>query len=227
MNLAPPFRAFHVAAAFLTVLAPPTSSEAEPARSMGAFPFVGLALGALLTLPFYLGLLSTKPWIQAWLFLVLNVWATRGLHWDGWADLWDGIGSGARGELFWTIVKDSRTGAFGVLAIVLGCLGMLAGYHELFQNRCYGFLIFSTTLGRSVIPMLCWLCNDLAHAENAPSKGLGRAFLLRVTFGQVVMGGGITCCCLLFLPLRGWGYVMVLAALAVFWLYRLARKHGG
>ncbi|EHM10886.1 cobalamin-5-phosphate synthase [Thermanaerovibrio velox DSM 12556] len=57
------------------------------------------------------------------------------LHLDGFADLWDGLGSGRRGDAMREVMKDSRSGAFGVMGMVLGLLawcsacGDLRGVH--------------------------------------------------------------------------------------------------
>ena len=62
--------------------------------------------------------------LAAWLWMALEAWSTRGLHWDGLADLGDASGSGAQGERFWAILRDSRLGAFGALHLLLAFGGM-------------------------------------------------------------------------------------------------------
>ena len=88
-------------------------------RAVPLMPFAGLVIGAVCIAPFYSGLFSGRPWVQAWLFAILNYVVTRGLHWDGVADLSDAWGSNATGPRFWEILKDSRTGAFGVIGLAL------------------------------------------------------------------------------------------------------------
>ena len=51
--------------------------------------------------------------------MALELWSTRGLHWDGLADLGDACGSGASGARFREILRDSRLGAFGALSLLL------------------------------------------------------------------------------------------------------------
>ena len=123
------------ALAFLSRLAPPRPCNA---RSLAAcvpwFAPAGLVLGSLYTLAawLFLTLLSASPatmlfsgavWpaaaLAAWLWLALELWSARGLHWDGLADLGDACGSGATGARFWEILRDSRLGAFGALSLLL------------------------------------------------------------------------------------------------------------
>jgi adenosylcobinamide-GDP ribazoletransferase len=58
---------------------------------------------------------SAAAWFACGLYTVLG-W---GLHLDGWGDLWDGFGSGRRGDELRRVMKVPRTGVFGVAGIVL------------------------------------------------------------------------------------------------------------
>ncbi|MEG6551942.1 adenosylcobinamide-GDP ribazoletransferase, partial [Desulfocurvibacter africanus] len=117
-------RGFFTALAFLTRLVPARLGKPEDlAAAMAWLPAVGLVLGGLLVVPLALGLFSATPWVQAWLLVIANLWATRGLHLDGLADVADGWGSGADGQRFWEIVKDSRLGAFGAMGLLLTLTG--------------------------------------------------------------------------------------------------------
>ena len=80
-----------------------------------AMPFfapVGLVVGALCTVVAVVALwIFDKPEygfaghclaaaIAAWTWILCEIWSTRGLHWDGLADIGDATGSGAIGEQF-------------------------------------------------------------------------------------------------------------------------------
>lgn len=57
--------------------------------------------------------------VAAWLgaaFYTLCGWC---IHLDGWADVWDGIGSGKSGEELRAVIKDTKTGAFAVTGLIL------------------------------------------------------------------------------------------------------------
>lgn len=119
------------ALAFLTRLAKPGADAASGLPFFGAAGLVvgflcccGAALGALFL---FFSVRAQAPIAVAWLWLTLEIWLTRALHWDGVADLGDAVGAGAVGERFWAILKDSRAGAFGVISLVSVYAGQLLG----------------------------------------------------------------------------------------------------
>ena len=209
---------FHVALTFLTRLgrARITSSEAI-SRSMGMYPLVGTVIGLLLALA---SLLPLSPWVLAWGLTGLNIWITRGLHWDGWADLWDGWGSGATGERFWAVVKDSRAGAFGVMGLVLGLGIQTALFERAVTFGAWDALLFAPVFGR-----MC--CLVLARAgRHLDRPGLGRNALQGATSSALLLGGATTAVMAAVLTI---GHVLtaaVLAAAPLAALLCLARREG-
>lgn len=135
---------------FLTRLAPARhATEQELEDSVRYYPAVGLVLGCILAAPFIFGVGKGFPWAQAFLYLCLNLWLTRGLHFDGLADLADAWASLKSGEQFWRVLKDSRIGAFGCLAIVLAILGTLISTHEILATGSATWLILPPILARA------------------------------------------------------------------------------
>ncbi|MBU3936253.1 MAG: adenosylcobinamide-GDP ribazoletransferase, partial [Proteobacteria bacterium] len=111
--------AVRIAIAFLTIL--PARLPAElPAdglrRSAGFFPLAGWLIGGFLAGEAWLCVWAgLPPLVSAVLLVALGAWLTRGLHRDGLADLLDGLGGGQTPERRLAIMKDSATGAFGVI----------------------------------------------------------------------------------------------------------------
>jgi len=109
----------------LTILPLPGETAAAEGRVAAAlpwFPCVGLVLGAgLYGLTMLAGGLPGGGWTEGAAFVVVagGVLLNRGLHLDGLADAADAWGSFASREKMLSIMKDSRVGTFGVLAIVL------------------------------------------------------------------------------------------------------------
>ncbi len=62
------------------------------------------------------------PWVAAVFSTVATVLVTGGLHEDGLADVADGLGGSAERERALDIMKDSRIGAYGAMALVLALL---------------------------------------------------------------------------------------------------------
>lgn len=99
--------------------------------SAGHFPGVGVLVGLLVAL-FTAGLLmalpvtGSAPLVAAVLGTVFGVLITGAFHEDGLADVADGLGGSADRDRALTIMKDSRVGAFGAIAIVLALLCKVA-----------------------------------------------------------------------------------------------------
>jgi adenosylcobinamide-GDP ribazoletransferase len=91
------------------------------ASSLPWFPCVGLVIGACLYgMTALAGLSPWGAWPGGAAFVVTlgGVVLTRGFHLDGLADTADAFGSLAPRERMLEIMKDSRVGTFGVLAVV-------------------------------------------------------------------------------------------------------------
>jgi adenosylcobinamide-GDP ribazoletransferase len=103
---------------FLTTL-PVRGSTAPPGKCALFFPLIGGALGAAGAYAL-LGLREFIPWTLAAL-LVLGSWSllTGGLHEDGFADVADAFRAGRPPERIFAILKDSRIGAHGAVALIL------------------------------------------------------------------------------------------------------------
>lgn len=181
--------------------------------SMRWFPLVGLLLGGLATV----AALVVAPALRGLVYTLALLWLTRGLHWDGFADLCDAAGSGATGEKFGQILKDSRLGAFGGMGLVAG----MGAQALLASNAPWLALVLAPVAGRClVLPlMICneprpesTLCRLMAPGASLPwslAHGI-LAVLLAISLGSH----------------RSVGFVF-LAVLILYWLSATARKTGG
>ncbi|WP_426011513.1 adenosylcobinamide-GDP ribazoletransferase [Caulobacter sp. DWR2-3-1b2] len=113
---------FLCAVQFLTRLPAPSFADFQAdwiTRSARYFPLVGILVGALSA-----GVLlaAGQLWsgaLPALLALAAGVLITGGFHEDGLADTADGLGGGQTPERRLEIMKDSRVGTYGVLALGL------------------------------------------------------------------------------------------------------------
>jgi adenosylcobinamide-GDP ribazoletransferase len=106
-------------------------SPAMLRASAGHFPGVGVVVGALVAgfTAFLLVCLPASPFaplVVAVLGTVLSVMVTGAFHEDGLADIADGLGGSYDRDRALVIMKDSRVGAFGALALVLAMLTKVA-----------------------------------------------------------------------------------------------------
>ena len=216
-------RGFLTAMAFLTRLVPARLGRPEDLASATAWlPAVGLILGGLLVLPLALGLFAAHPWVQAWLLVLASLWATRGLHLDGLADVADGWGSGACGQRFWEIVKDSRLGAFGAMGLLLTLSGQIVLLHELLERGAFAAAVLTFAAGRLAAVLLAFSARRLA------GPGLGQLFVAGATPRGVLLAVGMSLAMGLALVSPLTLAAMLAAALApALFLRGLARRQSG
>ena len=105
-------------------------SPAMLRASAAYFPAVGVVIGCLVvalsaTLMYYLPT-AYAPLVAAALGTAWSVWLTGAFHEDGLADVADGLGGSYDRERALIIMKDSRVGAFGAIAVVLALLSKVA-----------------------------------------------------------------------------------------------------
>ncbi len=165
---------FRLAARFLTRL-PLGSGDAEAAAPLAeaswAFPLVGLVIGLIGGFVYSLAAWLGVPTLAAALLAVAaTALATGALHEDGLADVADGFGGGADRAAKLAIMRDSRSGAFGVLALVLSVGLRAAALASLGDGgRVTAALVAAHALSRGLLPLV------LRALEPARSDGLGAA----------------------------------------------------
>ena len=98
------------------------SSEALN-RSARYFPAVGLLIGGIGALVYLGAALLWPPAVAILLSMAATIYATGAFHEDGLADTVDGLGGGWEKLRILEIMKDSRVGSYGVVAMVLALLG--------------------------------------------------------------------------------------------------------
>lgn len=138
----------HAAFSFLTILCKGKDyTDSTMQKSVYYYPLVG---AVIFFLSACVSLVSFKIldnyFFSALLFLLTDCLLTRGLHHDGLADIADAMGSGKTKEEFRAVLKDSRIGSFGVLALIFYFLFAAALLSQLLEinakiNNSYIFLI--------------------------------------------------------------------------------------
>ncbi|MGC8492176.1 MAG: adenosylcobinamide-GDP ribazoletransferase [Syntrophobacteraceae bacterium] len=177
------FRKFAVSLSFLTILRLPVSGEITPADfggSYACFPIVGFLVG-LMAYSSVLMLHSVMPrlLLAAWT-CVLTTLVTRGFHLDGLADLADGLGGGYTPERRLEIMKDSATGAFGTLALVLDLLVKTSAIFSLIATKNWLILATVPALSRFAIVVCAY------KSSCARPGGLAKAGVEYITGGSVI-----------------------------------------
>ena len=180
---------FFAALKFLTIIPLPWRREFsldESGRSTGYFPVVGIIIGLILVaLHWLLGLLLPPPVVNV-LLIVCLVMITGALHLDGFIDTCDGIGGRGTAEARRQVMRDSRTGSFGVVG---ACLLLLVKYVSL--NSVPDTLLRTTMVLMPVVSRWAMVYAIFAYPYARPS-GIGRMFKEETNWWRLVIATIIT-----------------------------------
>lgn len=194
----------------------------DAARAVWAYPLVGACLGALGgTLFWGLCRIGQPPALAACWTLAASVLLAGGLHEDGLADTADGFGGGRSVARKLEIMRDSRIGSFGAIALVLSLAirGVaLAQFGAPLQAALA--LVVAGCLGRAAIVVV------LATTRPARVDGLG-ASLADIPRLSVLGAGAVAVLAVLLLPMRPAGLALSMAGVAALAMALLARRQIG
>ena len=163
---------------FLTVL-PIRRSTCAPGEAAPYFPLVGAAIG--LAAAGLHGLLASimAPSINALVCVLLMVLLTGALHEDGLADCADAFGHGRPPDKILAILKDSRIGAFGALALLFS-VGLRWQAIAETGSHLAESLAAAGALSRGAQVALGWIARPAG-------EGSGRAFAASLTTPRAVV----------------------------------------
>lgn len=212
--------------AFLTLSRLPVGRIAGEAPAMGAsawaWPLVGAAIGLIAAIVDCAALRAgLPPFLAAALAILALVLATGGLHEDGLADLADGFWGGRDAARRLEIMRDSRIGSYGALALGFSLLIRVGALASLPHGMGGAALVGLSAASRAAMPVALWLLPP------ARQDGLGRAAggiePARVA-AAVGLGVAILALCL---PAGKWLALPVMAAAAAGLGLLARRKIGG
>jgi adenosylcobinamide-GDP ribazoletransferase len=186
------FAEFVTAAAVLTRLPVGGTLPADGAvaASGWAFPLVGAGVGALVALAFLIAeLLGCGDTPAALIAVAAGLALTGALHEDGLADTADGFGGGSTREEKLAVMRDSRHGSFGVIALMLSLALRAAALGTIGEPLHAGLaLIAAHAASRGALPALMRILTP-ARADGLGAMA-GRPSLA-VAIIAAVLGGAI------------------------------------
>lgn len=191
---------FTIATAFLTRIPVRMTvhGAGHLANAAWAFPLVGAGIGAVVTLAFVLAqLLGLGDWPAALLAVLAGLCLTGALHEDGLADTVDGLVGGRDRESKLAIMRDSRLGTFGVLALVLSIGLRAAALAQIGEAVFAGLaLVAAHAASRAALPgamraMVPARADGLGAAAGRPSTPLAiAAAALGIVIALAALGPG-------------------------------------
>lgn len=200
-------RLFFIALQFLTRVPVPRGVGFEPAwlqACLRHFPLVGACVGAWAAAVLWLALLLWPPLVASTVSLLATVWLTGAFHEDGLADTWDALGGAVSRERALAIMKDSRIGSYGAVALVLALVlkvTVVAGLATSAQTDGLVWaamaLIWSHAVSRAAPVWLVWRLPYAGDAEHAKAKPLatrasGSGLVVALVWVGVASGAAVS-----------------------------------
>jgi len=177
------------ALAFLTRL--PGGSHPDDERGLGHsvpwFPLIGALVGAIVGAIYWATSGPLGSTLAAVTAITVGVIITGAFHEDGLADTADGLG-GMEVERRLAIMKDSRVGTFGSLAIVLSSLARVTALAGLGAADGWFALIAAHTIGRTMATLV------MITTTPARADGLGTSYTDAVPKAAVLAVAGLVVC---------------------------------
>jgi adenosylcobinamide-GDP ribazoletransferase len=154
------------------------------------FSLVGVLVG---------GVGALALWASSWLFpsplpvilsTAVTIFLTGAFHEDGLADTFDGLGGGATRERALEIMKDSRTGTFGIVALVLTLAIKIAALNALPTALALFALIAGHAFSRACAVSLLFVSNYVGSAEHSRARPVaqtmrGGEFVIAAIIGVI------------------------------------------
>ena len=169
---------------FLTRLPVPFSRTLDMpplTQCMRMFSVAGALIGVLLALFLILGDLAQIPALLAGVLATgLSVLLTGALHEDGLADTADGLGGGKTSERRLDIMRDSRIGSYGTLALITASAARAICYADLMVLSPLGLIAVLAAcegFSRALMVDLLWATrparsDGLSAMAGQPSRGV-------------------------------------------------------
>jgi adenosylcobinamide-GDP ribazoletransferase len=174
----------------LRVGGPGAAATLDIDRIAWAAPVAGVAVGLIGALVLGVtALLGLPLLLRAAFATAALVAATGALHEDGLADVADGFGGGATRARKLEIMRDSRIGSYGVLALVIVVGLRILCVAELHDSFTAALTLIAAAAGsRAVLPLVLFYLppareDGLGHAAGRPPK--------RMTIDAAAIGGAV------------------------------------
>jgi adenosylcobinamide-GDP ribazoletransferase len=153
-------------------------------RATVFFPVIGALVGGVGALAYRLTHGHWNAVVAATLAVTSMVLVTGAFHEDGLADAADGLGGGTTRERALEIMRDSRIGAYGAVALVLLLVLRIGLIASMSISIATTALVAAHTLGRwSSLPLIHWLPYARGH-----EGGTAKPFAAAVSAGRLAAG---------------------------------------
>ncbi len=143
------------------------SPDAKLKDAVVFFPIAGLLIGLVVATIWFASAQFLPPLVAAGLAILAGIVITGGLHEDGLADCADGLGGVVDKERALEIMRDSRIGTYGTLALITTTGLRWVSLAGLSIASGFSALIIAHTASRAAISMA------MKYSDYARQSGLG------------------------------------------------------
>jgi adenosylcobinamide-GDP ribazoletransferase len=209
-------RVFILMLQFLTRIPINIQLQAESkdfAKGVKYFPLVGLVVGSINVIGYSLVSLVFSKTVAVIFTCLLNIMITGAFHLDGLADTCDGIFSSRTRERMLEIMRDSRIGANGAIAIFFDLVLRIGFLIHLKDPALFKAVLIAPVISRTA--MIYLMSAPPARAEG----GLGNLFLGKVRLWDGMIAGAL-CLALVVLILNYQALSVIAVNLIAIWGYR-------
>jgi adenosylcobinamide-GDP ribazoletransferase len=188
---------------FLTRLPIPFSKTIDPPplnQTMRMFSVAGGLIGLMVAAVLLVGRVSQLPPMLAAVFAAAaGLLITGALHEDGLADTADGLGGGKTRERRLDIMRDSRIGTYGALALIVAIAARVAAYVSLLDMSAFALvtiIVATQSFSRALVVDLLWAtpparANGLSAYAGQPPRSVAM-FAIIIGLGLTLLAGYFT-----------------------------------
>lgn len=190
------------------------------------FPLVGIIVGLVGALTFWLANKVLPLEISVLLSMVATILLTGAFHEDGLADAADGLGGGYEREQVLTIMVDSRIGSYGAIALVMALVLK-------YQSLSY--------VSAAILPMVMVAGHALSRymavlvmftQSYVKSTGKSKPIATQLSIPSLIFASvfGLLAPLILLIPYLGLKYLAILLPVFIVWLWfslKLKKRIGG
>ncbi|NAS30307.1 adenosylcobinamide-GDP ribazoletransferase [Flavobacteriaceae bacterium R38] len=154
-------------------------------KSAKYFSLVGIIVGSIGALVFYVSSFIFSTSIALLLSMTATIYATGAFHEDGFADVCDGLGGGWTKEKILLIMKDSRLGTYGVIGLILILLLKFTALGEINPVYIPAAIIAGHSLSRFIATTLIFTHPYVRDTDDSKAKPAAKD----ITLTMVIISG--------------------------------------
>ena len=195
--------------------------EADLNKSTCYFPLIGILVGIVGALAFWLSDILFPLEIAVLLSMVATILLTGAFHEDGLADAIDGLGGGWTKEQVLTIMVDSRIGSYGAIGLILA---LLTKYQALSYQ--VATLIPASIVAGHALSRLCAVLVMFTQSY-VKTEGKSKPLATQLNMTELVIATVFGLLPLMFLEMKS---LLALVPVSLTWLWfsaKIKKRIGG